>query len=167
LVVMSELPTGSGQASLRPPVARLDWCQDAVVEILQASSPDAFRMTGHGGRRGKPRHYRKQHGSSRRGRDAKSANFCRAYGAWEDESPIDQRTKMPGFPTQTVGTPIHRGKARRYRKKHGDSASRGGHDVPAAARNLRYRAPQKHPGCKSRILPHAGECRTYGARGLR
>jgi hypothetical protein len=24
-------------------------------------------------------------------------------------------TKMPGFPTQTVGTPTNRGKARRYR----------------------------------------------------
>ena len=28
-----------------------------------------------------------------------------------------ERAKMPGFPTRTVGTPTHRGKARRYRPK--------------------------------------------------
>jgi hypothetical protein len=36
-----------------------------------------------------------------------------------------QRRKMPGFPTETVGTPTNRGKARRYKSQRRPRPGRG------------------------------------------
>jgi hypothetical protein len=62
------------------------------------------------------------------------------------------KSKMPGFPTQIVGTPTNRGKARRYGEKGAaseggrDRAKNGGVKPPCRERGLRprgtmYRAP--------------------------
>jgi hypothetical protein len=53
----------------------------------------------------------------RRKKPAAPVGMTEKEEAGETPTLQKERQKMPGFPTQTVGTPIDRGKARRYKRE--------------------------------------------------
>jgi hypothetical protein len=69
-----------------------------------------------------------------------------------------QRRKMPGFPTETVGTPTNRGKARRYKGQRRPRRS------AAATKDERCRASRHKPSGPPQIGGKPAATKAKGAR---